>query len=224
MREFTRLLQHDVTADRSGDLRRAEVPVLSSKRCFDLAAASVGLLVTAPVSVVAAVATRMSSPGPVLFVQTRIGLEGREIKVHKFRTMRVGPPGTMITQGRDPRITGIGAILRRTKVDELPQLWDVLRGNMSVVGPRPEVREYVDQWPAELRPVILSVRPGITDPATILLRNEQELLAAQPDPERFYVDELLPQKAQMYADYVRQRSLRGDVKLIVATLRAIVRS
>lgn len=200
------------------------MPALSSKRCFDIAAASVGLLITAPVSVVAGLATWVSSPGPVLFVQTRIGLDGREIKVHKFRTMRVGPPGRMITDGRDPRITSTGAVLRRTKVDELPQLWDVLRGSMSIVGPRPEVREYVEQWPPGLRPVILSVRPGITDPATILLRNEQELLAEQPDPERFYVNELLPEKAHMYADYVNQRSLLGDIKLIVATLRALVRS
>ncbi|MFC6705749.1 sugar transferase [Flexivirga alba] len=147
MREFARFLQHDDRADRSGDLRGAEVPPLTSKRCFDIAAASIGLLITAPVSVVAGIATRMSSPGPALFVQTRIGLDGREIKVHKFRTMRVGSPGPMITEGRDPRITSTGAILRRTKVDELPQLWDVLLGSMSIVGPRPEVREYVDQWP-----------------------------------------------------------------------------
>lgn len=197
---------------------------LNGKRLFDITAASIGLLVTAPISALAAIAIRVESPGPVLFVQGRVGLDGDEIKVHKFRTMRVGAAGPMVTQQRDPRITGAGAVLRKTKIDELPQLWDVLRGRMSIVGPRPEVREYVEQWPAELRPVILSVRPGITDPATIMLRNEQELLARQPDPARFYVEVLLPQKARMYAEYVDQRSLYGDVRLILSTLRAIVSS
>lgn len=197
---------------------------MNGKRLFDIAASSIGLLITAPISALAGIAIRVESPGPVLFVQGRVGLDGQEIKVHKFRTMRASVAGPMVTRQGDPRITRTGAVLRKAKIDELPQLWDVLRGRMSIVGPRPEVREYVEQWPAELRPVILSVRPGITDPATIMLRNEQELLAQQPDPARFYVDVLLPQKAQMYADYVSERSLRGDVGLIFSTLRAILRS
>lgn len=113
--------------------------------------------------------------------------------------------------------------MRRTKVDELPQLIDVLRGNMSLVGPRPEVAKYVAQWPQESRDEILSVRPGITDPASIEMRNESDLLADQEDPENFYVRELLPLKASMYIDYVRTRSLIGDLKIIARTIKVVAR-
>lgn len=194
---------------------------MSGKRLFDIVAAATGLMLTSPLSAIAAIAVRSESPGSILFVQNRVGLDGSEIKVHKFRTMRTCVVGPTITQQRDPRITRTGAFLRKTKIDELPQLWDVLVGRMSIVGPRPEMREYVEQWPDDLRPLILSVRPGITDPATVLLRNEQELLARQADPLRFYADVLLPQKAQMYADYVRDRTFCGDIRLIARTVRAV---
>lgn len=193
------------------------------KRAFDVAASAAGLVLTAPVLAATAVAVRTSSPGPVLFRQERVGRGGRPFRIHKFRTMRVDHDGVAVSGTGDPRVTRVGAVLRRTKLDELPQLFDVLRGEMSLVGPRPEVPQYVAQWPADLRPVILSVRPGITDPASIEFRNEADELAAVPDPERHYVEHILPRKAQAYARYVRQQSFVGDLALLGRTLKTVVR-
>jgi lipopolysaccharide/colanic/teichoic acid biosynthesis glycosyltransferase len=191
-------------------------------RVRDVLSSAIGLLLLAPLFLVIAVAIRMDSPGPVFFRQTRVGLHGRHFRIHKFRSMRVCEAGLSVSTAVDPRITRVGRILRRAKLDELPQLIDVLRGTMSLVGPRPEVPQYVDLWPRQLRPSILSVRPGITDPATVLLRSEAEILAASPDPERTYVEELLPLKATEYERYVRTRSFVGDTKIIVDTFAAIV--
>lgn len=191
-------------------------------RARDVLGAGVGLLLLAPVFLMIALAIRLDSPGPVFFRQTRVGLHGRLFRIHKFRTMRVGAAGPSVSTAADPRITRVGMLLRRTKLDELPQLIDVLRGAMSLVGPRPEVPNYVSLWPEDLRPIILSVRPGITDPATVHLRSEGDLLAQSPDPERTYVEELLPLKAQAYVRYVRTRSFVGDMRTIVATFVAIV--
>ena len=191
-------------------------------RVRDVLSSAIGLLLLAPLFLVIAVAIRMDSPGPVFFRQTRVGLHGRHFRIHKFRSMRVCEAGLSVSTAVDPRITRVGRILRRAKLDELPQLIDVLRGTMSLVGPRPEVPQYVDLWPRQLRPSILSVRPGITDPATVLLRSEADILAASPDPERTYVEELLPLKATEYERYVRTRSFVGDTKIIVDTFAAIV--
>lgn len=190
-------------------------------RARDVLCAAVGLLLLAPLFLLIAFAIRLDSPGPVFFRQTRVGLRGRHFRIHKFRSMSVGEVGPSVSTTDDARITRVGRMLRRTKIDELPQLIDVLRGAMSLVGPRPEVPRYVSLWPQDLRPIILSVRPGITDPASVLLCREGDILANSPDPERTYVEELLPLKTQAYANYVRARSFVTDAAIVVATIKAI---
>ncbi|WP_420174350.1 sugar transferase [Luteococcus sp. OSA5] len=194
---------------------------MDSKRTFDVIVGGAMLAAASPVMVVAAVAVAAESRGGIFFRQERIGLHGEPFRIRKFRTMRPSAGGALVTVAGDDRITRVGRVLRASKLDELPQLIDVVEGRMSLVGPRPEVAKYVDQWPEDLRDVILSVRPGITDPMSVELRNESELLAAQSDPEGFYVSELLPRKAQGYADYVRTRTLLGDIKIIMRTIRAV---
>ncbi|MCK6095140.1 sugar transferase [Micrococcus sp. 2A] len=193
------------------------------KRAFDIVASGAALALSAPVLAGVAVAVKTTSPGPALFRQERVGLGGRPFTIHKFRTMRVDHDGTAVSHAGDPRVTPVGRVLRRTKLDELPQLYDVLRGAMSCVGPRPEVPQYVAQWPADLRPTILSVRPGITDPASIEFRNEADELAAVEDPEAHYVSSILPRKAAAYVGYVRTRSFTGDLRILADTLRTVVR-
>jgi lipopolysaccharide/colanic/teichoic acid biosynthesis glycosyltransferase len=194
-----------------------------AKRLFDILCSSIGLLLLSPLLLVVAAWVKLDSRGPVMFRQERVGRFGRTFRIHKFRTMRVDAPtlGPQITIGDDARITRSGRWLRASKVDELPQLWDVLRGAMSLVGPRPEVPRYVAMYPAELRELVLSVRPGITDPASLSFRNESELLAQAEDPEREYVEVVMPMKLGLAADYVRNASLGGDIRLILATLGAI---
>lgn len=194
------------------------------KRAVDIAVAGLGLVITAPVCGVVAIMIKFTSAGPVVFRQERVGLHGRTFNIHKFRTMRTDHQGPAVSSTSDPRITRIGAVLRQSKLDELPQLWDVLRGEMSLVGPRPEVPEYVEQWPDELRPLILSVRPGITDPASIQYRNESAELEMADDPTSHYLDVILPRKAKMYAEYVEKRSMSGDIKIILQTIRSVVAS
>ena len=194
-----------------------------AKRVFDVATALLGLVLLAPLFVAVAVWIKLDSPGPVFFRQERIGRGGVPFRIHKFRTMRVGAEmaGPALTVGADPRITRAGAFLRRTKIDELPQLIDVLGGDMSVVGPRPEVPRYVAAYPPELRAKVLSVRPGITDPASLQFRDESTLLAQAADPEREYRDVVLPAKLRLAADYVDSATLGGDLRLIAATVRAL---
>ena len=196
-----------------------------SKRLFDLILSSLGLLVLAPVLLLIALAVKLDSPGPVFFRQERVGRFGRPFRIHKFRTMRHDPvgQGPQITVGADRRITRVGAVLRQTKLDELAQLIDVWQGTMSLVGPRPEVPRYVAQYPADLRDKVLSVRPGITDIASIEYRDESAVLARAQDPEHAYVHEVLPHKLALAASYVDQASLWLDIKLIVRTIAAIVR-
>jgi lipopolysaccharide/colanic/teichoic acid biosynthesis glycosyltransferase len=196
-----------------------------SKRLFDLCASGVGLLLLLPVLLAVALAIKLDSRGPVFFRQERVGRFGRLFRIHKFRTMVVDAEtrGMQITIGADPRVTRVGAFLRRYKLDELPQLIDVLRGKMSLVGPRPEVPRYVACYPAEIRDLILSVRPGITDRASIEFRNESEILGKADDPHRAYVEQVLPVKTRYYVDYVQGRSLAGDIEIIFATLAAVVR-
>lgn len=188
-----------------------------AKRLFDLLLSASGLALLAPALLLIALWIRLDSPGPALFRQERVGRAGRLFHIHKFRTMRVDGAGLGLTVGRDVRITRAGECLRRYKIDELPQLWDVLRGAMSLVGPRPDLPQYVARYPAALRDVVLSARPGITDPASLAFRHEAELLAKAADPEREYVERILPAKLQLSADYVRQASLWTDMRLIGRT-------
>lgn len=190
---------------------------------FDRAVSGIALVALAPVFGAVALAVKVDSAGPVFFRQERVGLDGKPFQIHKFRTMVNKKPRINVSAAGDPRVTRVGRFLRKSKLDELPQLIDVVNGKMAIVGPRPEVPEYVEQWPAELRPVILSVRPGITDPASITYRNEAEELAGADDPEQYYVDVLLPRKVELYADYVRNRTFIGDLKLIGQTVIAVIR-
>ncbi|MDR7271888.1 lipopolysaccharide/colanic/teichoic acid biosynthesis glycosyltransferase [Pelomonas saccharophila] len=192
------------------------------KRLFDMVCSALGLLALAPLLLLAAVWIKLDSPGPALFRQTRVGRFGAPFTIHKFRTMRV-EPGAAITVGADPRITRPGHFLRRTKLDELPQLWDVLRGAMSLVGPRPELPHYVDLYPADLRQRVLAVRPGITDPASLAFSHEAELLAAAADPEREYREVVLPAKLRLSAEYAAGARFSTDLKLILATLMRVLR-
>lgn len=195
-----------------------------AKRLLDVLGALVGLVLLAPLFFALSLWISIDSAGPVFYRQERVGLGGRTFRIHKFRTMRSDPAsvGPQITVGADARITRAGKFLRRTKLDELAQLIDVLRGDMSLVGPRPEVPRYVALYPPELRSKILSVRPGITDPASLAFRHESELLASAADPEHAYVQEILPQKLKAAADYVDQRTFWSDIRLIGATVRSVV--
>lgn len=192
------------------------------KRGFDVTLAAAGLVILAPVLLAVGVAVRLDSPGPAVFRQTRVGRHGRPFRIHKFRTMRVGHDGRPVSTRADTRVTRLGGFLRRSKLDELPQLLDVVAGTMSLVGPRPELPEFVDLWPPELRRIILSVRPGITDPASIALRDEVAELSRVPDPARHYVEALLPLKTAMYVEYVTNRSLAGDLAVLFRTVQVVV--
>lgn len=192
------------------------------KRIFDIVASMLGLLLLMPVFVVVAVLIRVDSPGPVFFRQERMGRGGRIFLIHKFRTMRVNDEGSKLTSASDPRITRVGEMLRRYRLDELPQLIDVLVGDMSLVGPRPEVRYFMDQYPEEDRAKILSVRPGMTDWTSIRFRNEAELLSDAPNPDIAYVTQIMPIKARMYGEYVDHRSFWGDMAILSSTFLAIV--
>lgn len=196
-----------------------------AKRLFDLLLSSIGLLLLAPLLLLIAALVKLDSPGPVMFRQERVGRFGQPFRIHKFRTMRHEPAGQglQITVGADRRITRVGGFLRASKLDELPQLLDVWLGDMSLVGPRPEVPRYVAHYPAELREKVLSVRPGITDIASIEYRDESAVLARAADPEHAYVHEVLPHKLALAARYVERSSLWLDVWLIWRTVVAIVR-
>lgn len=208
------------TARLRGGLRR-----FTTKRAFDLVASGAGLVVGSPLFLAAALAIKVDDPaGPVFFRQQRVGLGGRLFRIHKFRSMSVANSGSLVTSANDARITRVGAVLRKSKLDELPQLIDVFVGDMSLVGPRPEVPKYVALWGEEAAAEILSVRPGITDPASITYRNEQDELAGADDPEQHYVEVILPRKVALYRDYVRTNSVLGDLALIWQTLVAVVRS
>jgi len=195
-----------------------------AKRLFDIAFALLALLLLAPLLLAVALWVRLDSSGPVFFRQQRVGLRGRLFGIVKFRTMHTGAEaaGPQITVGQDARITRAGAWLRRAKVDELPQFLNVLRGDMSVVGPRPEVPRYVALYPQDVREAVLSVRPGITDLASIEFRDESALLARSSDPERAYVEQVLPAKLRHAQEYVRTRSLWLDLRIIARTVLAVL--
>ena len=193
------------------------------KRLFDLCCAAAGLVLLVPVLAAVALWVVWDSPGPAFFRQQRVGRAGRLFHIVKFRTMhpRAETAGPPLTVGADGRITRAGHWLRRTKIDELPQLFNVLLGHMSLVGPRPEVPRYVALYPDDLRTLVLSVRPGITDRASIEFRDESTLLGQSSDPERTYVEQILPIKLRYGADYARSHTLRGDLAIILRTLAAL---
>ena len=191
------------------------------KRLFDLIAAGIGLIVLSPLLLALALWVKLDSPGPALFRQIRVGRGGAPFQILKFRTMTVGNGGPQITVGADRRITAAGAILRRFKLDELPQLLNVLRGEMSLVGPRPEVPTYVELWPADVRAIVLSVRPGVTDPASLRYADEAGILSGYPDPEAAYRTVVMPDKLRLYVDYVQHATFLGDLAIILRTLHLL---
>jgi len=194
-----------------------------SKRLFDLVFVIPGLIILSPVFLVVGFLIKSKDGGAILFKQTRVGKGGKHFKVLKFRTMVVDAEklGAKVTTGNDPRITPVGAFLRKYKLDELPQLINVLIGNMSLVGPRPEVPEYVEFYPQETKDVIFSVHPGITDKASIEFVNENELLTGSENPIEDYKNKVLPVKLAYSVEYVKERSLWVDFNLILKTVSAI---
>lgn len=192
------------------------------KRAFDIVCSALGLLVLSPVLLLTALFVGLTSPGGVLFRQERMGRGGKPFTIYKFRSMRKDNAGLKITTTGDSRITPVGKVLRKTKLDELPQLFNVLKGDMSFVGPRPEVREYTDLYTEEQRQVLL-VRPGITGLASIRFRNENELLEASSDPNRTYIEEIMPQKLALDLEYIPHASVCYDIRLIFETLVTVVR-
>jgi len=180
-----------------------------------------GLVALSPVLLGAGLATVIDSGWPAIFRQRRVGKNGRVFQLVKLRTMRPGPGGAIITVRGDARVTRVGRILRRTKIDELPQLWNVLLGDMSLVGPRPELPQYVEQFKARYER-ILAIRPGITDLASIRFRNEEELLAASREPLREYVERVLPLKLDLADEYIRTASFSRDLSILLRTALVMV--
>lgn len=198
---------------------------MTAKRLFDLFFTIPGLLLLLPLFFIIAVWIKADSPGPIFFRQERVGLEGKLFRIFKFRTMCLDgeAKGRQITVGDDPRITASGRFLRRYKLDELPQLLNVISGDMSLVGPRPEVPRYVSLYPLEVRSEVLSVRPGITDFASIEYKDENAILGYADNPEKTYIEDILPVKLAYYQRYVAERSLWVDFKLIIKTVLAIIK-
>ena len=194
-----------------------------AKRLIDLLLSALGIIVLSPLLLAAMVWVRLDSPGPVFFRQERVGQGGRPFRIHKLRTMFVDAArrGPAITELDDPRITRAGRWLRHYRLDELPQLIDVIAGDMSLVGPRPELPRFVALYPPELRERVLAVRPGITDPAALEFADEAQLLAGSADPERTYVDVILPRKLSRQAEYAQRANWVSDLAVIARTLRML---
>lgn len=194
------------------------------KRLFDIVASGLGLIVLSPLFLILALWIKQDSKGPVFYRQVRVGRNNKDFRIFKFRSMRVGADkGSLVTiGGHDPRITRSGYFIRKFKLDELPQLINVFIGDMSLVGPRPEVRHYVAYWTPEQMHV-LDVRPGITDPASIKFRNENELMEKAEDPEKYYIEVIMQEKIRLYLDYVEEHSFLGDIGLIFKTFWTIVK-
>lgn len=194
------------------------------KRLFDIVASGLGLLVLSPILIIVAIWIKLDSEGPVFYRQVRVGRYNKDFRIFKFRSMRIGSDkGSLVTiGGRDPRVTRSGYFIRKFKIDELPQLINVFIGDMSLVGPRPEVRHYVNYWtPEQMR--ALDVRPGITDPASIRFRNENELLEKAEDPEKYYIEVIMQEKLKLYLEYVENASFWYDIKLIFQTFGVIIK-
>ena len=194
------------------------------KRLFDIVASGCGLLVLSPILILVAIWIKLDSKGPVFYRQVRVGRHNQDFRIFKFRSMRVGADkGSLVTiGGRDPRVTRSGYYIRKFKIDELPQLINVFLGDMSLVGPRPEVRHYVNYWtPEQMR--VLDVRPGITDTASIKFRNENELMEKAENPENYYINVIMQEKIKLYLAYVDNHSFWGDIGLIFKTFGVIVK-
>lgn len=194
------------------------------KRIFDIVVSVCGLVLLSPLFLFVAIWIKCDSKGSVFYRQMRVGRCNRDFSIYKFRSMRTDEEvGSLVTIGnRDSRITRSGYWLRLFKIDELPQLLNVIKGDMSLVGPRPEVRHYVDYWTPEQMHV-LDVRPGITDPASIRFRNENELLEKAENPEEYYINVIMQEKIRMYLEYVKNASFRYDMKLIFETIKVIAK-
>lgn len=190
-------------------------------RPIELLITLIGLIAISPILLIIGIIVKISSTGPVFFKQERVGKSGENFTLYKFRTMQLGDKGPKITVKKDSRITWIGSILRKMKFDELPAIWNIIRGDMSIVGPRPEVPEYVSM-DDELWKQVLQVRPGITDPVTLRLRNEEEMLAGVKNPVQYYLDELQPEKLKGYLKYINKRTWKSDLLVIKDTILAIV--
>lgn len=193
------------------------------KRVFDMAVSALALLLLWPLLAILAIAVRLESRGPAIFRQQRCGRGGRPFTIYKFRSMSTDPDaeGKGFEPGQRRRVTRVGALLRKSKLDELPQLFNVLKGDMSMVGPRPEVPKYVELYP-ERWAKALSIRPGLTDPASLEFRNEEDILAAAPDPEREYRESLLPRKLDLYESYVDKCGPSLDAKVLIHTFFAVL--
>lgn len=193
------------------------------KRIFDIIASGCGLIVLSPLFLILAIWIKFDSKGPIFYRQVRVGRGNKDFRIFKFRSMQVGSDkGSLVTiGGRDPRITNSGYIIRKYKFDELPQLINVFIGDMSLVGPRPEVRYYVDYW-TEKQIRVLDVRPGITDPASIKFRNENELMERVENPEDYYINVIMQEKIKLYLEYVENASFWYDLKLIFKTFKVII--
>jgi len=193
------------------------------KRFFDLVASFLGLIIILPILLLVSLFIKLSMPGPVFFIQPRIGKGGKEFRLLKFRTMLVKPKTSegSFDAGDQSRITALGKILRKTKLDEIPQLINVLKGDMSLVGPRPEVKKWTAVYPEQWA-IVHQVQPGITDNASIEFRNEEEILAQSANPEETYRNVILPRKLKLYIDYVNHRSFSGDLMIILRTIQTII--
>ena len=190
---------------------------------FDIVASGFGLIVLSPLFLILAIWIKLDSKGPVFYRQVRVGRGNKDFRIFKFRSMRVGADkGSLVTiGGHDPRVTRSGYFIRKFKFDELPQLINVFLGDMSLVGPRPEVRHYVDYWTPEQMHV-LDVRPGITDPASIKFRNENDLMERAEDPEKYYIEVIMQEKIRLYLEYVEKHSFLYDLGLVFKTFWVIV--
>ena len=194
------------------------------KRLLDLFLSVSGLIILSPLFLLISLWIKIDSKGPVFYRQVRVGKNMEPFKIFKFRTMVHDPhdKGLQLTTSDDKRITRSGRFLRKTKLDELPQLINVFIGEMSLVGPRPEVPKYVEYYPEEVRKIVLSVPPGITDRASLEFKNENEILHLSKDPEKTYIDEILPVKLKYYVGYVENRTLLGDIKIIIDTFLELI--
>ena len=194
------------------------------KRLFDIVASGLGLIVLSPLFIILAIWIKLDSKGPVFYRQVRVGYKNKDFRIFKFRSMRVGADkGSLVTiGGHDPRVTRSGYFIRKFKFDELPQLINVFLGDMSLVGPRPEVRHYVDYWTPEQMHV-LDVRPGITDPASIKFRNENELMEKADNPEKYYIEVIMQKKIKLYLEYVEKHLFLYDIGLIFKIFWVIVK-
>lgn len=189
------------------------------KRLFDITASFFGILILSPLLIFIGLWVGLSSKGGVFYKQIRVGKNNKDFKLYKFRSMRVNSDkqGLLTVGSKDSRITKAGYFIRKYKIDELPQLFNVLKGDMSFVGPRPEVRRYVDLY-SEEQMKVLSVRPGITDPASIKYRNENDILSSASNPEQYYIQHIMPDKLKINIDYINTRTFIKDIKIIFQTI------